>query len=105
MCIRRSATKSLHSFVRWIGDVFSVKTPELRRMTIVAAMYGTFATNETEARKFWREVSRGGVEFEQNHPTTVLDGFFKALIEDKKKLDLKPANLYQARCLRLERVP
>jgi hypothetical protein len=26
----------------------------------------------------------------------VLDGFFKALIEDKKKLDLKPANLYQA---------
>ena len=50
--------ESLHSFVRWIGDVFSVKTPELRRMTIVAAMYGTFEVNETEARKFWREVSR-----------------------------------------------
>jgi hypothetical protein len=87
---------SLHSFVRWIGEVFSVKTPELRRMMIVGAMYGTFVTNETEARKFWREVSRGGVEFEDNHPTTVLDGFYKAIIEDKKKLDLKPANLYQA---------
>jgi hypothetical protein len=88
--------ESLHSFVRWIGDVFSVKTPELWRMTIVGAMYGTFTTNETEARKFWREVSRGGVEFEENHPTTVLDTFCKALIEDKKKLDLKPGNLYQA---------
>jgi hypothetical protein len=65
-------------------------------MTIVAAMYGTFETNEPEARKFWREVSRGGVEFEENHPTTVLDAFYKAIIEDKKKLDLKPANFYQA---------
>ena len=88
--------ESLHSFVRWIGDIFSVKTPELRRLTIVAAMYGTFITNEGEARKFWREVSRGGMEFEDNHPTTVLDTFFKDLIEDKKKLGLKQGNLYQA---------
>ena len=36
------------------------------------------------------------MEFEENHPTTVLDNFFKAVIEDKKKLDVKPANLYQA---------
>jgi hypothetical protein len=86
----------LHNFVRWIGDIFSVKTPELRRSTIVAAMYGTFVANEEEARKFWREVSRGGVEFEENHPTTVLDAFLKSIIEDKRKLDLKPANLYQA---------
>src|SRR5262245_34415879 len=86
--------ESLHSFVRWIGDVFSVKTPELRRVQIVAAMYGTFVSNEAEARNFWREVSRGGVEFEENHPTTVLDGFFKAVIEDRKKYDLKPANFY-----------
>ena len=59
-------------------------------------MYGTFVANEEEARKFWREVSRGGVEFEENHPTTVLDAFLKSIIEDKRKLDLKPANLYQA---------
>jgi hypothetical protein len=51
--------KSLHKFIKWIGEVFSVKTPELRRQTIVAAMYGTFDKNETEARKFWTEVSRG----------------------------------------------
>jgi len=87
---------ALHPVIKWVGEVFSIKTPELRKQTIVAAMYGTFDKNEAEARKFWREVSRGGVEFEDNHPTTVLDSFFKALAEDKRKLDLKPANFYQA---------
>ena len=44
---------ALHDFIRWVGEVFSIKTPELRRQTIVAAMYGTFDKNEAEARKFW----------------------------------------------------
>jgi len=69
--------------------VFSIKTPELKRQTIVAAMYGTFEKNEAEARKFWLEVSRGGVEFEDNHPTSVLDAFLKSAIEDKRKTELK----------------
>jgi hypothetical protein len=87
----------LHSFIRWVGeDIFTIKTPELKRQTIVAAMYGTFEKNEAEARKFWKEVSRGGVEFEDNHPTTVLDAFFKSIVEDKRKSDLKPTNFYQA---------
>jgi hypothetical protein len=86
----------LHNFIRWVGDIFSIKTPELRRQTIVAVMYGTFDKNELESRKFWNEVARGGVEFEENHPTTVLDAFFKTVAEDKKKLLLKPGNFYQA---------
>ena len=36
------------------------------------------------------------MEFEENHPTTVLDAFLKSIAEDKKKLELKPANFYQA---------
>jgi hypothetical protein len=88
--------KALHPFIKWIGEVFSVKTPELRKETIVAAMYGTFDKNEAEARKFWMEVSRGGVEYEDNHPTTVLDTFLKSVFEEKKKWDLNPTNLYQA---------
>ncbi len=79
----------------WRG-IFTIKTPELKRQTIVAAMYGTFEKNEAEARKFWKEVARGGVEFDENHPTTVLDGFLKSIAEDKRKLELKPANFYQA---------
>src|SRR5512133_2945002 len=36
----RFGEPSLHRFIRWVGELFSVKTPELRRQTIVAAMYG-----------------------------------------------------------------
>lgn len=76
--------------------MFSIKTPELRRHTIVAAMFGTFEKNEDEARKFWREVSRGCVEYEDQHPTTVLDAILKSIVEDKRKLELGPGNFYQA---------
>jgi hypothetical protein len=91
------AKEALYPFIRWIGDVFSVKTPELRRVPIVAAMYGTTLANEEESRKFWREVSRGGVEYEDQHPATVLDAFLKAIIEEpRRKLEMKPGNFYQA---------
>ena len=42
------------------------------------------------------EVSRGGMEFEDNHPTTVHDAFLKYAIEDKRKMELKAGNFYQA---------
>src|SRR4029079_17224316 len=49
--------KSLHKFFNWVGrELLGPKTPELRRLTIVAAMYGTFDKNEAEARRFWTEV-------------------------------------------------
>jgi hypothetical protein len=42
----------LHSFYRWIGELITIKTPELKRLNIVAAMFGTFCKNESEARSF-----------------------------------------------------
>jgi hypothetical protein len=89
--------EALYPIIKWIGEVFSIKTPELRKQGVIAAMYGTFEKNEAEARKFWLEVSRGGVEFEENHPTTVLDAWLKSAIEDKKKIEkLKAGHYYQA---------
>lgn len=86
----------LHAFLRWLGELFSIKTPELTRATIVSAMYATFIANETEARAFWHDVARGGVEFDDNAPATVLDGWLKSLKEDPKGKDgLKPGNYYQ----------
>ena len=86
----------LHGFVRWIGELITIKTPEFKRSTIVAAMFGTFSKNESEARKFWAEAARGGVEYEDNHSTTVLDAWLKAAIESKsEKRELKPAHFYQ----------
>jgi len=87
----------LHSFIRWLGDIFSIKTPELRRAQIVSAMYATYIASEAAARTFWDQVARGGVEYEDNHPTTVLDNWLKAIKEDGADLkkDLKPASYYQ----------
>ena len=34
--------------------------------------------------------------FDDNHPTSVLDAFLKSAIEDKRKMELKAGNFYQA---------
>lgn len=85
---------SLHGFVRWIGELFSIKTPELRRQTIVAAMYGTFIKNEIEARKFWANVARGGEEYAENAPSTILDAWLKTMAEKRdSNVEVKPARI------------
>jgi hypothetical protein len=94
----RFGEPGLHGFIRWVGELFSVKTPELRRQTIVAAMYGTWVKNEPEARKFWAEVARGGEEFAEAAPSTVLDAWLKAMVEKRgAKNELKPASLASTR--------
>jgi hypothetical protein len=92
----RFGEPGLHGFIRFVGELFTIKTPELRRQTIVAAMYGTFTKNEAEARKFWVEVARGGQEYAENAPSTILDAWLKAMAEKRgAKTEVKPANLYQ----------
>ena len=85
----------LHEFLLWINEVYSIKTPELRRAQIAAAMYATFIKDAAAARKFWADVARGGVEFEDNAPASILDGWLKAAKEGELKEDLKPAQYYQ----------
>lgn len=88
---------ALHSFVTWIGETLSVKTPELKRPPIVAAMHATFEANAAEARVFWKAVGRGGVEFEEDAPATRLDGWLKEMAEMPKnhRPDIKPGQYYQ----------
>jgi len=83
-----------HPFVKWIGDIFSIKTPEMKQAPVVGAMYDTFEANEAEAKKFWHQVAAGGVEFEDNAPSTVLDSWLKAIKEGKDE-DIKAAHVYQ----------
>lgn len=85
----------LHSFLLWLNELFSIKTPELKKVQVVAAMYATFIKNAEEAKKFWDEVARGGREYEDNAPSTVLDNWLKAAKEGELKEDLKPAQFYQ----------
>jgi hypothetical protein len=84
---------ALHKYLLWLNELFSIKTPELRRVPVVAAMHGTFERNEDEARKFWLQVARGGKEYEDNAPSTVLDEWLKSIKEEKK--DLKPGEYFR----------
>jgi hypothetical protein len=85
-----------HTFIQWIGDLFSIKTPELRKPYIVAAMYATFQKNEAEARRFWEWVAKGGHEYADNEPAAVLSAWYvKAKDKDVAK-PVKPAEYYQA---------
>lgn len=84
----------LHVFFRWVHSVFSIKTPELKRVPIVAAMYATFLRNEVEARKFWESVARGGPETEEEAPASVLDTWLKKQKEGEDD-KLKPGDYYK----------
>jgi hypothetical protein len=90
------ADASTHTFLRWLGEVFSIKTPEMKRVPVVSAMHKTFEINASEARTFWAQVARGGVEYEESAPSTTLDVWLKSAREgSKREQNLKPANYYQ----------
>lgn len=83
----------IQQFLMWLNDILSIKAPEMRRTAVVAAMYATFLKNPEETRRFWGEVARGGKEYDDNAPTTILDEWLKsAKIE---KLELKPGEYFR----------
>jgi hypothetical protein len=84
-----------HPFLQWLGELFTIKTPELKRAQIVSAMYATFLANQEAAKTFWTTVARGGVEFEDDAPETTLDNWLKDAREKKARQQLKPGHYYQ----------
>jgi hypothetical protein len=85
-----------HEFIIWLGELLGIKTPELRRNTIVAAMYATWISNEDECKKFWLSVARGGEEYEEGSPAAVLDEWYTAIKKKECKETPKPGAFYQA---------
>jgi hypothetical protein len=81
--------QGLYGFIRWLTGVFSSKTPELKNMHVIAAMFGTHQVNEDAAKTFWPSVARGGSEFDEQDPAAMLDSFLKNAHECKKKRTLK----------------
>jgi hypothetical protein len=88
----------LHDYIKWAGEIFSVKTPELRSRPVMGAMYASFLADEEEARRFWLEVSRGGDPHgSDNAPSTVLDEWLKALKDKNERTNkVPPFQVYQA---------
>lgn len=85
---------ALHDFILWANDVFSIKTPEMRNIPVVAAMYATFNAHPDQAKKFWESVARGGDEYDESAPATVLDEWLKGLKEDRDN-KIRPVHIYQ----------
>ena len=57
-----------------MGNILTMKTPELKKAPVVGASFTPPTKKDPEAAKtFWHEVSRGGEEFVEKAPTTTLD--------------------------------
>lgn len=87
---------NLHPFLHFMSEIYSIKTPEMKKEPIAAALYTTFNLSQTDARKFWADVARGGTT-DDSDPSTVLDAWLKEVKEDVDTVpDFKPGYLYQA---------
>jgi hypothetical protein len=86
-----------YDFLHWLATLLDMKTPELKRMEIIAAMYATdlVASGERTSQGFWEEVARGGRPYEEQHPTTVLDKWLKACRDGTCDDTMKAAYHYQ----------
>jgi hypothetical protein len=84
--------KSFHPYLIWLDSILSLKTPELKQVGVVAAIYGTYLVSETGAEEFWRHVAKNDV-LDESDPSAVLSAELMKSIEDKAQR-LKVADAY-----------
>ena len=84
-----------YDFLHWLGTLIDMKTPELKKLEIIAAMYATDLAVTDASRTFWEEVARGGNPYDEQHPTTVLDTWLKACRNGECDDKMKQAFHYQ----------
>jgi hypothetical protein len=89
----------LHPFIHFLGDLFTIKTPEMRKPAIVAAIYATYQVDENEAREFWADVARGGREYEEKSPSGTLDSELKHFADTKDASEGMTPVRYYAGCV------
>ena len=85
-----------HPFIIWAGQILTVKTPELKKIPTVAAMYRTFRVDEAEARAFWDVAAKADDSNTNGSPAQVLDGWLRLLIEEGYPDGVRDAQIYQA---------
>ena len=82
-----------HGFFTWLGGLLGSKCVEMANDQVVGCIYGTFEENEAEARKFWLEVSKGGVS-EGSVAQVLSDVLTKSREQSDSKKRLKAMQLY-----------
>lgn len=83
-----------HAFLIWFGGLFPGRIKEVLNQPVIAAMYATYNTDADAADDFWREVTGGGKEYEEMHPTSILYDWLER-IYDHEFPGMKPRQLYQ----------
>lgn len=86
-----------HPFILWFCELFNKhKTGELKATTIIASIFATFHQNEPAAKAFWHDVARGGDEFNEEAPETVLSQWLLKVkdLSAGHKDKPKPGGLY-----------
>lgn len=84
-----------YDFLRWLGGLLDMKTPELKKIEIIAAMYATDIVAESASREFWEKVARGGNAYDEQDPTTVLDKWLKSCRDGTCDDKMKQSYHYQ----------
>lgn len=74
--------KTFHPFLKWVDSILSLKTPELKPVGVVAAMYGSFLQSEAGAEEFWRHVAKNDLA-DDSEPSAVLSAELLKSIEQK----------------------
>lgn len=88
--------EGIHPFLHWQNDLFSVKTPELAVVSVVAAMWRTWNKNQEQAKAFWEITSRGGEPGNESHPTSRLDEWLLAARAKELPKNPAPGEFYNA---------
>ena len=84
-----------YDFLLWLCGLIDMKTPEFKRTEVIAAMYATDLASQDDSRAFWQEVARGGREYEDQHPATVLDKWLKSCKDGTCEDKMRAAYHYQ----------
>ena len=87
-----------HPFIKWAGQIITVKTPELKKTSVLAAMYATFMVKdaETMAREFWDIAAKADESDDNGNAAQVLDRWLRDLIEVGYPDGVRHAQIYQA---------
>jgi hypothetical protein len=84
-------------YLVWIGHMLSDKTPELKKAPILAAIYATYEREPEEAKAWWHQVARGGEDYAEKAPSTVLDKWLQdeRKPQPRRRTALSEGNIYQ----------
>ncbi len=89
----RFSDQTLWPFLHWLASIDP--SGELKHISLVAAMFGTYNAAQPEAEAFWEAVANGGQEFEPTAPVTVLYNWLKDAYSDNLNANIKPDGYYQ----------